>query len=175
MFSDAFRDMSRAFAMLDEPLWNAARRSAVAFRYPATDLKETATAYELRAEVPGVKKEDIEIELADNNTLILRGSVQHSSETSSAQQVSQEAGTSVESAEGAAEGAGGEAQGRAVVQASEQTPHWWTNERMRGTFRRSFTFPTSVDAEAIKASCQDGILTITVPKSGKSTTRISID
>ncbi|KAG0168242.1 hypothetical protein DFQ30_005023 [Apophysomyces sp. BC1015] len=166
--------MSRAFAMLDEPLLNAARRSSVAFRYPATDMKETPTSYELRAEVPGVSKDDIEIELADNNTLILRGSIEHSSispeeSTSSATAAEQPAEPSSSNAD---------ADNRAVVQSDKeatQAPHWWSNERMTGSFRRTFTFPTRVDPESIKASCQDGILSISVPKVEKTTTRIPIN
>ena len=37
-------------------------------------------------------------------------------------------------------------------------------ERAYGTFSRSFTLPSAVDAEKIAASFADGLLTVTVPK-----------
>jgi HSP20 family protein len=37
-------------------------------------------------------------------------------------------------------------------------------ERLYGTFARSFTLSTTVDADKIKANYKDGVLTITLPK-----------
>lgn len=37
-------------------------------------------------------------------------------------------------------------------------------ERYYGTFQRSFTLPQCIDAEKIEASCDRGVLTITLPK-----------
>ena len=37
-------------------------------------------------------------------------------------------------------------------------------ERSFGSFMRSFKLPENVDAEAITASCKDGVLTVTIPK-----------
>lgn len=37
-------------------------------------------------------------------------------------------------------------------------------ERPAATFTRSFTIPSEVDAEKVKASMQDGLLTLTLPK-----------
>ena len=37
-------------------------------------------------------------------------------------------------------------------------------ERVRGTFRRSFTLPDTVDDEAIEASLANGVLTVRLPK-----------
>ena len=37
-------------------------------------------------------------------------------------------------------------------------------ERFYGTFARSFTLPDAVDAEAVKASYKDGVLTLQIPK-----------
>lgn len=40
-----------------------------------------------------------------------------------------------------------------------------------GSFSRSFTFPTPVDAERVEARYDAGVLNITIPKSGSTRTR----
>lgn len=37
-------------------------------------------------------------------------------------------------------------------------------ERYYGTFQRSFTLPQTIDQDRVKASCERGVLTITLPK-----------
>ncbi len=37
-------------------------------------------------------------------------------------------------------------------------------ERSAGTFMRKYTLPADADLDAIKAACEDGVLTVTVPK-----------
>jgi len=44
-------------------------------------------------------------------------------------------------------------------------------ERVFGTFHRTFTLPDAVDADNIEATYDDGVLTITVPKTEESTRR----
>jgi HSP20 family protein len=52
----------------------------------------------------------------------------------------------------------------------------FTAERLSGTFERSFRLPQHVDADAIRASFDLGVLTITVPKQAKAQPRkIAID
>jgi HSP20 family protein len=49
-------------------------------------------------------------------------------------------------------------------------------ERSYGKFFRSFTIPPNVDAKGIKASYVDGLLEVTLPKTGEAkATRIKID
>jgi len=38
-------------------------------------------------------------------------------------------------------------------------------ERSYGSFRREFSLPSGVDAGGVKASCKNGVLTVTLPKS----------
>lgn len=45
---------------------------------PRFDVREAASAYELQGELPGIKQEDIEIEFADANTLVIKGSSERS-------------------------------------------------------------------------------------------------
>ena len=44
-------------------------------------------------------------------------------------------------------------------------------ERRSGAFRRSFALPEEVDADQISATFKDGLLTLTVPKTGKAQAR----
>ena len=41
-------------------------------------------------------------------------------------------------------------------------------ERSYGSFRRNLTLSAELDADEIEASCKDGVLTITLPKSEKA-------
>lgn len=45
------------------------------------------------------------------------------------------------------------------------------SERRYGTFTRSFVLPRDVDAENIQASFEDGVLTLTIPKSERARRR----
>jgi HSP20 family protein len=102
-------------------------------RAPETDVVETEKEIRVVAEMPGLKRDNIEIDV-ENNILTIRG----------------------EKREERTEGE----QGR-----------WHLAERRYGTFSRSFVLPRDVDAENIQASFQDGVLTVSVPKSEKARRR----
>jgi len=55
--------------------------------------------------------------------------------------------------------------------AEERTERVHRYERTYGTFERSFTLPTTVDANAIKATYKHGVLTVTLPKVEKAKPR----
>ncbi len=60
--------------------------------------------------------------------------------------------------------------------AEEHTERVHRYERTYGTFERSFTVPTSIDADHIKARYEDGVLTLTLPKVEKAKPRqISVE
>jgi len=48
--------------------------------------------------------------------------------------------------------------------AEERTEHVHRYERCYGAFERSFTIPTTIDADHIKAAYEDGVLTVALPK-----------
>ena len=102
-------------------------------RAPETDVVETEREIRVVTEMPGLKRDNIEIDV-ENNVLTIRG----------------------EKREERTEGE----QGR-----------WHLAERRYGTFSRSFVLPRDVDAEGIQAAFQDGVLTVTVPKSEKARRR----
>jgi hypothetical protein len=43
-------------------------------------------------------------------------------------------------------------------------PRYWLHERHTGDFERSFTFPTDVKPDEMKARLENGLLEMTVPK-----------
>ncbi|RUP46306.1 HSP20-like chaperone [Jimgerdemannia flammicorona] len=179
VFPEIFRDAGRAFAMLDDPFLQATRRSIVpgfGSLRPAVDISETDKAYVLEAEVPGMKKKDLDIEFTDDTTLIVKGKIERSSETGAGAgfgakdesiieqgENQQQQSTDVVSAEGPQMGV------------SDPRQTWWSSERVLGSFQRSFTFPGKIDPANVKATYKDGVLTITVPKPESKVNKITID
>ena len=102
-------------------------------RAPETDVVETEKEIRVVTEMPGLRRDDIEIDV-ENNVLTIRG----------------------EKREQRTEGEQGK---------------YHLAERRYGTFSRSFVLPRDVDAENIGASFQDGVLTVTVPKSERARRR----
>ena len=62
-------------------------------------------------------------------------------------------------------------QGSKQQVAEEGTDRVHRYERTYGAFERSFTLPTTVDANAIQASYENGVLTVTLPKVEKAKPR----
>ena len=92
---------------------------------PPVDIYETDNEIVLKAEIPGVKKEDIKIEVSDG-VLTLKGEKKEEREI------------------------------------KEENYH--RIERTYGSFQRSFTLPTNVDRDKIKATYKDGVLEVVLPK-----------
>ncbi|GAN00736.1 heat shock protein 30 [Mucor ambiguus] len=194
VFSDAFRDMQRAMAAFDQPFYNTARRSLLGspaslfngntaagglFRYPATDMVETPESYELSAELPGYNKDNIKIELADSRTLVLSGTVNESKEIKpptateevNATASTEDADTTTTASEATSDtsAANNEQQltqkaSSQVAKPTENSPQWWVKERVSGSFTRSFAFPTPINSDNIKASFDNGVLKVVIPK-----------
>ena len=103
--------------------------------WPAVDLKETKDGYELHAELPGVKKEDVSIELHGQGAgkrLVVSGKKEDEKKKEE-------------------EGQDGE--------------RWHRTERSFGTFERTFTVPADTVPEDIKAKFgDDGVLVVSFPK-----------
>lgn len=99
---------------------------------PRTDMVETEDGYTLQLDVPGMTKEDININL-QNNTLTVSG--------------------------------------ERTLERTNEGEERVRIERSYGTFHRTFALPSSVNAENIEAKYDDGVLTITVPKTEKASRR----
>ena len=54
--------------------------------------------------------------------------------------------------------------GKREEEKEEKSDRYYTYERSYGSFSRSFTLPDGADADKLRASLDQGVLTITVPK-----------
>jgi HSP20 family molecular chaperone IbpA len=170
---------------------------------PKFDVKETKETYELHGELPGIEQKNINIEFTDSQTLTIKGRTEHHREegtrpsgfiegegeqgkiTDGESSTSHYRQPSVED-EAAMSGANPDAQGQnksTQVQKSDERKEqpgkeqsrYWVSERSVGEFARTFSFPTRVDQDNVKASLKDGILSIVVPKaSAPASKRIAI-
>ena len=92
---------------------------------PSVDIKETKDDFVLMAEVPGMSKNDIKINISEN-TLTIKGEKKE--------------------------------------EKKEADHNFHRVERKYGSFQRSFTLPTQIQGDKVKASYKDGVLSITMPK-----------
>ena len=92
---------------------------------PPIDVLEREESLEFTAELPGLKKDDIDITVEDK-VLTLSG--------------------------------------ERKFENTEERNGYHRIERSYGTFSRSFTLPHEVDQTKVKASFEDGVLTIQIPK-----------
>lgn len=58
-------------------------------------------------------------------------------------------------------------EGERKIEAAQEGKHYTRRERAFGSFKRSFTIGTEVDADKITAEYKDGILTVRLPKAEK--------
>ena len=118
------RDELNSF--FDMPFWSGFDRTGQLFTgwSPALDLYETGDHFVAVVELPGMRKEDIDISLHDR-TLTISG------------------------------------ERKREINNGETAQR---TERYVGTFRRSISLPTRVDASKVSATYQDGILKVTLPK-----------
>jgi HSP20 family protein len=93
---------------------------------PALDVVEKEDSYIVKASVPGVAPEDVEITLTDN-VLTIKGETKEDKE--------------------------------------DKQENYHVRERHYGSFMRSITLPTTVEADKVEAVNEQGVLTLTLPKS----------
>jgi len=143
---------------------------------PKFDVKETAQAYELYGELPGIEQKDIEIEFTDQQTLTVKGRTEHAFTKGTPPagfiEEPEMSGMITEGSENDTQKSHKDNTntntGTAVVETDEgnkELDHrYWVSERSVGEFSRSFSFPTGVNQVQVKASMKNGILSILVPK-----------
>ncbi|OCH91867.1 HSP20-like chaperone [Obba rivulosa] len=177
-----FRELRPLFRMLDQPLGRSgfpeARvlslfddpffRSPAALQ-PAVDVKEEKDKYIVEAEVPGVRKEDIDVRIGDGGkSITIEGRVTRRGEQQATEAPS---GSGVTGAGTSAAGdlteheSQSQSQTQAMTKSSEQNQ--LSSERSfvdSTTFTRTVWLPRPVDAKNVSAKLDHGILTLTVPK-----------
>ncbi|KAI9194577.1 hypothetical protein LWI28_007268 [Acer negundo] len=90
------------------------------------DWKETAEAHVLKADLPGMKKEEVKVEVEDDRVILISG--------------------------------------ERNVDKEDNNDTWHRVERCCGRFSRRFRLPENVKMDQIKASLENGVLTVTLPK-----------
>jgi HSP20 family molecular chaperone IbpA len=135
-------DFSPLFRLLDDYHDHRSQPAARSFS-PRFDVHETNDAYHLDGELPGVAQKDINIEFSDHQTLVVKGRTEHEYRTSDPKESTE---VSKENTD------------------AKPARRFWASERSVGEFQRSFTFPSRVDQDNVKATLKDGILSIAVPK-----------
>ena len=114
LFEDTGRGIRRGEEPASTTIWS-----------PAVDIYETEGEIVVQAELPGMDRKDISLNL-ENNVLTIRGDRQFKKET--------------------------------------KEDNYHRIERSYGGFSRSFSIPTSVDEDRIRADYKDGVLRIALPK-----------
>ena len=119
LFNDDWMDFS--FPDIDKELYGKHAKNLM-----KTDVKEKDGNYEISMNLPGFKKEDINIELDDTYLTI-------------------------------------QAERKSETEEKDKKGNYVRRERSYGSFSRSFDV-SGIDVSAIKASYQDGVLKLVLPK-----------
>jgi HSP20 family protein len=125
---DPFESMFKRFLT---PTWFDRDVSPLEMR---VDVTEKNGIYTIRADIPGVKKEDISISI-DGNVVQIDAEVRHEQDTKE--------------------------NGKKILR----------SERYYGSISRSFTVSQDVDDSQAKATYEDGVLTLELPKKATVTSK----
>ena len=150
-------------------------------------MREENETYKLEGELPGIDQKDVHMEFTDPHTLIIKGKVERefssSSNTPGTPRITDieqsnssyhKATVEDENPTPASSNAGVDtpttgtevsvATPGTVKKAEGMNQKYWLTERSVGEFHRSFSFPSRVDQDNVKASLKNGILSVIVPK-----------
>lgn len=135
-FEDLRSEMNRAFDF-DFPRPLSRARKGETFWAPAVDIADEKDHIIVKADIPGMTKDQIEVSV-HNDVLTIKGEKRQEKETKEKDYV--------------------------------------RTERFYGSFHRSFSLPTQVDSQNVKATYKDGVLEIVLPKKeGARPKQIKVD
>ena len=115
-------EMNRLFNTFFDAPAGAANGGSLRRWIPPMDLVETEDHFVLRADLPGLSEDDVQIEVR-GNVLMVSGE-----------------------------------------RKAEREEGYYRVERAYGAFSRSLTLPEGIDAEAVEASFDKGVLQVRIPK-----------
>uniref|UniRef100_A0A3Q7H3Z8 SHSP domain-containing protein n=1 Tax=Solanum lycopersicum TaxID=4081 RepID=A0A3Q7H3Z8_SOLLC len=124
MFDPFSIDVFDPFRELGFPGTNSGESSA--FANTRIDWKETPEAHVFKADLPGLKKEEVKVEVEEDRVLQISG--------------------------------------ERNVEKEDKNDKWHRVERSSGKFMRRFRLPENAKMDQVKASMENGVLTVTVPK-----------
>ncbi|KAK7400612.1 hypothetical protein VNO78_11829 [Psophocarpus tetragonolobus] len=101
-------------------------RENSAFVSTQVDWKETLEAHVFKADIPGLKKEEVKVQVEDDRVLQISG--------------------------------------ERNLEKEDRNDTWRRVERSSGKFMRRFRLPENAKMDQVKASMENGVLTVTVPK-----------
>ncbi|XP_057981759.1 18.1 kDa class I heat shock protein-like [Malania oleifera] len=122
---DPFQDFPFVGGALSGPRSEFAKET-VAIVNTRIDWKETPEAQVFKADLPGLKKEEVKVEVEEGRVLQISGERSREKD--------------------------------------EKNDMWHRVERSVGKFLRRFRLPENAKADQVKASMENGVLTVTVPK-----------
>ncbi|XP_011019192.1 PREDICTED: class I heat shock protein-like [Populus euphratica] len=125
--------MSLIRSLLSNPLstdiWSplgSSTNEISSFASAHVDWKETPEAHVFKADLPGLKKEEVKVEIEEGRVLQISG--------------------------------------ERSVEKEDKNDKWHRVERGRGKFLRRFWLPENARVDEVKASMENGVLTVTIPK-----------
>jgi len=181
-FGREFRPLFRLIDDYDRATRELSRDFDVNAFTPKADVKEDKDSYNIHVEVPGIPQDRITVEWQDSNTLTISGSTEHHRESGTRPQGFVEGESKDKEHQPTVEDEAEASQStevappakKEVAKPAEPQSKLWVSERSYGSFSRSFSFPTRVDQDAVKAKLSNGVLDITVPKMVKAAQKKSI-
>lgn len=158
-------DFSPLFRLLDDYDVHRSARDNTSVRgfAPRFDVRESKDAYHLDGDLPGLSQEQVDIEFSDPQTLVIKGRVEREYHDSSDTGAAHAEGSNKQET-GESSTAVSKTSDNKQVSKDKHGHRFWVSERSVGEFHRSFSFPTRVDQDNVKASLKNGVLSITVPK-----------
>ncbi|MED6123344.1 hypothetical protein PIB30_048338 [Stylosanthes scabra] len=110
-------------------IWGPNNNEVSSFANARVDWKETPEAHVFKADLPGLKKDEVKVEVEEGRVLQISGE----------RRVEKE-------------------------EKKEEGEKWHRVERGRGKFLRKFWLPENAKVDEVKASMENGVLTVTIPK-----------